>query len=150
MRLAELPARDEDEQVMLEVIVHPVRRHERARQEAGEHPAGVPQRVVVLGGQGVLGDVADASDDLIPRGERHEPQEQVDDHGPRVQHESRAAQTGHPAQMAKLGQGQDVPGDERRVRIGHAGIIAEREGGRRALRVARISLDAELESSTLV
>jgi hypothetical protein len=78
MRLAELPARDEHEQVMLEVVVHPVRRHEGTRQEAGEHRAGVPQRVVVLGGQGVLGDVADAADDLIPGGERHEPQEQVE------------------------------------------------------------------------
>jgi hypothetical protein len=73
MRLPELPARDEDEQVMLEVIVHPVRRHEGARQEAGQHRAGVPQRVVVLGGEGVLGDVTDAADELIPRGERQEP-----------------------------------------------------------------------------
>ena len=44
----------------------------------------------------------------------------ADDHGPRVQHEPCAAQAGHPAQMAKLGQGQDVPGDERCGRIGHA------------------------------
>jgi len=73
MRLGELPARDEDEQVMLEVIVHPVRRPESARQEAGQHRAGVPQRVVVLRGQGVLGDVTDAGDDLIPRREWHEP-----------------------------------------------------------------------------
>ena len=78
MRLGELPARDEDEQVMLEVIVHPVRRHEGARQDAGQHRASVPQRIVVLGGEGVLGDVADAADELIPRRERHEPQEQVE------------------------------------------------------------------------
>ena len=54
---------------MLEVIVHPVRRDEGARQVAGQHRRGYFQRVVVLGCEGVLGEVADARDDLIPRRE---------------------------------------------------------------------------------
>ena len=62
----------------------------------------------------------------------------ADDHGPRVQHEPRPAQARHPAQVAKLGQGQDIPGDERCGRIGHAGIIAERACGRRAPRSRRL------------
>ena len=55
MGARQLPARHEHEQMMLEVVVHPVGRQEGAREGAGGDRARVPQRIVVVGHQRVLG-----------------------------------------------------------------------------------------------
>jgi hypothetical protein len=56
--------------MMLEVMVHVVRRDEQPLEEIGVRGAGVAQGIGAVGHDGVLGDVADAGDHHHPGDER--------------------------------------------------------------------------------
>lgn len=66
MRRRQFPAGQAQQQVMLQMVVHPVGREQQPRERVGIGRARVAQRVVVVGHHGMFGDVADAADQLVP------------------------------------------------------------------------------------
>jgi hypothetical protein len=64
--------------MVLDVVVHPVGRHEQPLEEIGKRRARVAQRIVVVAHDGVLGDVPDPTHELIPGRERQQPQQGIE------------------------------------------------------------------------
>ena len=77
MHAGQLVARHVEQQMMFEVIVHVVGRDEQPLQEIRLCGARIAQRIVAVGNDGVLGDVADASNHHHPGQQRHQPQEGI-------------------------------------------------------------------------
>jgi len=65
---------DVEQQMMFEVVVDVIGRDEQPLEEMRARGAGVAQRIVTVGHDGVFGDVADARDHHHPRQHRHQPQ----------------------------------------------------------------------------
>ena len=66
-----------EQQMMLEVVVHVVRRDEQPLEKIGARGARVAQGIVAVGHDGMLGDVADAGDHHHPGDQRHQPQQRI-------------------------------------------------------------------------
>ena len=53
----QMPARHMHDEVMLDMVIDPIGRNQQARQKIGFGGAGVAERVIIIGHNGVLGNI---------------------------------------------------------------------------------------------
>ena len=73
----QMPTRHMHDEVMLDMVIDPIGRNQQARQKIGFGGSGVAERVIIIGHNGVLGNISEPRNCHMIGQERQKPEHQI-------------------------------------------------------------------------